>query len=303
MTPFAIAGIQMPISARESNIDAMLERLAICVSRFPWVQMVMFSELAAHGPYIHHAEPVGGPTETAFCKAAAKHGIWVLPGSYFEKAPDGKIYNTAPAISPAGEVVTRCRKLFPFLPYEVGVEGGNEVCVFDVPSVGRIGISICYDIWFPETTRMLSALGAEVLLHPVLTGTVDRDVETAIARATAAQFQLYVFDINGLGAGGVGQSAVIGPTGTTLHNAKTGEEMMPIEIDFDLVRRQRECGLQGLGQPLKSFRDRSARFPIYEQGYEGPDYSKMLGPLAVPARGTNTLAPAPLSLILDKRSA
>jgi deaminated glutathione amidase len=53
-----------------------------------------------------------------------------------------------------------------------------------VPQVGRFGLSICYDIWFPETTRQLTSAGVEVLLHPVLTGTTDRDAELAIARAT-----------------------------------------------------------------------------------------------------------------------
>ena len=78
-----------------------------------------------------------------------------------------------------------------------------------------------YDIWFPETTRTLTAMGAEVLLHPVLTGTIDRDVELSIARATAAQFQCYVFDINGLDAGGIGRSAVIDPAGTVLYHVIT----------------------------------------------------------------------------------
>ena len=82
-----------------------------------------------------------------------------------------------------------------------------------------MAVSICYDIWFPETTRTLTSMGAEVLLHPVLTNTIDRDVELSIARATAAQFQCYVFDINGIGAGGVGRSCVVDPSGQVLHEA------------------------------------------------------------------------------------
>lgn len=146
-----------------------------------------------------------GPEEDALRRAAGKHGIWLIPGSVFERAPDGLIHNTAPVIAPDGSIITRYRKMVPFLPYEVGVTAGREFCVFDVPAVGRFGLSICYDMWLPETTRSLTALGAEVLLHPVLTGTIDRNVELAIARATAAQFQCYVFDINGLGPGGFGR--------------------------------------------------------------------------------------------------
>ena len=108
-------------------------------------------------------------------------------------------------------------------------------------------------------------MGMEVLLHPVLTGTIDRDVELAIARATAAQFQCYVFDINGLDAGGVGRSSVVDPSGTVLHQSGAGEEIIPIEIDIARVRRQRERGLNGLGQPLKSFRDRPGRLSCLRQ--------------------------------------
>jgi len=291
--PFAIAGIQAPVSSHENNVPAMLHRLEICMAKFPWVQMVVFSELAARGPLLDHAEAAGGPTETAFQHAAAKHGIWLLPGSYFQRTADGRIFNTLPVIDPGGSIIGRYNKMFPFLPYEHGVEYGTEFCVFDVPDVGRFGVSICYDIWFPETTRTLTALGTEVLLHPVLTNTVDRNVELSIARATAAQFQLYVFDINGLGAGGVGRSCVIDPAGTVLHQAGAAEEIVPIEVNFEFVRRQREIGLHGLGQALKSFRDRKVEFPVYDRAGAGSNYWHELGPLTVPERGGKRLAPPP----------
>jgi hypothetical protein len=185
-----------------------------------------------------------------------------------------------------GRVVVRYRKMFPFRPYEEGIAGGTSACVFDVPGVGRFGLSICYDIWFPETTRSLTALGAEVLLHPVLTGTSDREIELSIARATAAQFQCYVFDINGIGAGGLGRSCIVDPSGQVLHQAGGQEEMIPIEIDLGQVRRQRETGLRGLGQVLKSFRDRSADFPVYDRSSGADAYLHTLSALRMPARGS-----------------
>jgi predicted amidohydrolase len=283
----------MPVAASGENLPAMRHRLDLLMARYPWVQMALFSELAPFGPLPRFAQPLPGPAEATFQEMAAKHGIWLIPGSLYEQAADGAIYNTAPVIDPTGRVVARYRKMFPFRPYEEGIAGGTSFCVFDVPGVGRFGLSICYDIWFPETTRTLTALGAEVLLHPVLTGTSDRDIELSIARATAAQFQCYVFDINGIGAGGLGRSCILDPSGQVLHQAGGQEEIIPIEIDLEQVRRQRETGLRGLGQVLKSFRDRPADFPVYDRAAGADAYLYTLGPLRMPARGARDgLAPA-----------
>ncbi|PPB79827.1 putative amidohydrolase [Albidovulum inexpectatum] len=285
MTPFAIAGIQMHVSALHSNVDGMRHRLDVLMARFPWTQMVVFSELAPYGPLLTHAQAFPNATIEQFQEDARRHGVWLLPGSMFEKCEDGAIRNTAVVINPQGEIVAKYSKLFPFLPYEQGVAPGTEFCVFDVPEVGRFGVSICYDIWFPEVTRQLTAMGAEVLLNPVLTGTTDRDAELAIARATAAQFQIYVFAVNGLSAGGVGRSIVVDPAANILHQSAGQEEMFPIEVDMDLVRRQRATGLRGLGQVLKSFRDRAIDFPIYDRTSGADAYLKTLGPLEMPTKG------------------
>ncbi len=286
MTPFAIAGVQMHVSALNSNVDGMLQRLDILMARFPWTQMVLFSELAPFGPLPRYAQPFLNDTLERFCNAARHYGIWLIPGSMFEKGADGKIYNTSAVIDPKGEIVSSYRKMFPFRPYETEVEAGTEFCVFDVPEVGRFGVSICYDIWFPETTRQLTSAGVEVLLHPVLTGTTDRDAELAIARATAAQFQCYVFDVNGLGAGGVGRSCVVDPSAHVLHQSAGQEDLFPIEVDLDLVRRQRETGMKGLGQVLKSFRDRSVDFSVYDRNSGADGYLRTLGPLEIPSQGS-----------------
>ena len=292
MTPFAIAGIQMHVAAVRENVSGMAHKLDLLMSQFPWVQMVMFSELAPFGPLTTTAQPFPNDTERTFQDLAARHGIWLLPGSMFERVGE-QIFNTASVIDPQGQVVGRYRKMFPFRPYEAGVDCGSEFLAFDVPEVGRFGVSICYDIWFPETTRALTSMGVEVLLHPVLTGTIDRDIELSIARATAAMFQCYIFDINGLGPGGVGRSCVVGPNGNVIYQAAGQEEMIPLEIDIDQVRRQREVGLQGLAQTHKSFRDRAVDFSNYDRAQEAA-YLHALGPLELPQRGLpDRLAPAP----------
>lgn len=282
MKPFAVAGIQMHIGTY-NNIAYLGQRVDLTMQLYPWVQMVVLSELAAFGPSLAHAQALALPVE-AFSEIATKHNIWLLPGSVYERA-DGVIYNTAPVINPRGEMVARHRKIFPFAPYEVGVTAGDECVVFDVPDVGRFGVSICYDMWFPETMRTLVSKGAEVILHPVLTHSIDRGIELNIAQASAAMFQSYIFDINGLGAGGNGRSCVIDPTGRTLHQSSVHDCIIPIEVDFDLVRRQRERGIMGLGQPLKTFRDRQMEFPVYNKESWDSTYLDSLGILEKPVRG------------------
>lgn len=283
MQPFAIAGLQLQLSGHGHNLPRMHERLDFLMDVFPWVQMVVFSELAACGWSPAFAQVMPGPAEQEFQGMALRHKVWVVSGSHFELAQDGAVYNTASVINPDGIVVARHRKLFPFLPYERGVSAGSEFVVFDIPEVGRFGISICYDMWFPETSRQLAAMGAEVIIHPTLTSTIDREVELSIVRATAATNQCFMVDINGVGDVGNGRSVVVGPAGDVLYQAGTAEELIPIEVDLARVRRSREVGLRGLGQPLKSFRDSAVRFPVYAG--ETREYLDTLGPLARPERG------------------
>ena len=287
-TLFSIAGVQRRVSATFENVAAMEAQVNVLMDIYPWVEMVMFSELAPLGPLTAKAQEFPNKLEDRFRALAKKHKIWLLPGTMFERK-DGHIYNTATVINPDGEIVGRYRKMFPFYPYEEGVEPGDEFLTFDVPDIGRFGVSICYDMWFPETSRTLAAMGAEVILHPTLTPSTDREIELAIARSTAAQQQCFFFDVNGIGDGGIGRSIVIGPHGDVLHQCGTGEEVFPIEIDLDQVRHSRERGLKGLGQTLKSFRDRKIEFDVYDSGWSGDGYLSELGPILKPGRkGVNS---------------
>jgi predicted amidohydrolase len=289
MTPFSIAGVQMHVSASSSNIEEMRRQLAALTQRFPWVDMVVFSELAALGPRREHAQDVDGPARAAFCEMAREHGIWLIPGSIFEQE-GGRIYNTSMAIDPTGEVVGRYRKMFPFEPYEQGITPGREFLVFDVPRVGRFGLSICYDMWFPETTRTMAAMGAEVILHPSLTDTIDRNVEVTIAQASAAMNQCFIVDVNGVGEGGHGHSSVVGPQGNVVYRAGPNPEVIPVQLDLEQVRWERENGILGLGQVLKSFRDRQVDFPVYRPETFDSSYLESLGALRQASRNTPTAA-------------
>jgi predicted amidohydrolase len=290
MKPFSVAAIQMRILP-QSNVERLCTRIELAVAAFPWIQMVVLSELASFGPGLHHAETLPGPTEDTYRNLAAKLGIWLLPGSLYERVGE-HVYNTTPVITPNGAVVARYRKMFPFRPYEQGVTPGTEFVVFDVAGAGRFGVSICYDMWFPETTRTLASMGAEVVLHPTLTDTLDREIELSIARTNAAINQCYFFDVNGLGNGGYGRSIVIGPSGDVIHQSTVAEEVMPIEIDLARVRRERNVGLHGLGQPLKSFRDRNVDFNVYRPDGFDFTYLHALGPLERADRRSTVRGPS-----------
>ena len=277
---FGIAGLQLALGPGD-NLAQLGAEIASVARRFPWVRMVLAGELCGFGANTDFAQCLPGSAETTLCQIAAECGLWLIPGSLYE-VRDGAVYNTTPVIDPNGEVIARYRKIFPFRPYERDVEPGNEFVVFDVPDAGRFGISICYDMWFPETTRSLCSLGAEVILHPTMTNTIDRDVEIAIARASAATNQCYFVDVNVAGDLGVGQSVICGPGGEVIHQAGVGREIMPFEVDFAYLRRCRERGWQGLGQPLKSFRDNAVVYPAYASARADSAALAALGPLELP---------------------
>lgn len=282
---FGMAAMQLDL-VRGDNIARIAAEVATLKKVMPWVHMVVVGELAAFGAGTAHAQPIDGPAENRFREIARKHRIWLVPGSLYERR-GSLVFNTAPVIDPDGTVVARYRKQFPFLPYEKGVAPGHETVVFDVPGVGRFGVSICYDMWFPETTRSLCWMGAEVIVHPTMTYTVDRDAELAIARASAAINQCYFVDVNVAGDLGVGRSIVCGPGGEVIHQAGSGREVIAFEIDLGYLRAVRERGWQCLTQPLKSFRDSEIIFPAYGAGVAPSQHLSSLGRLAVPEDRTD----------------
>lgn len=279
MSTFGICVLQLNAS-NGSNVESMVNEIESAIARFPWVQMFLLGELNALGTDKALAAPMPGPAEDPFRELAARHGVWLIPGSFME-ACGTAIYNTVPVIAPNGDVIARYRKQFPWLPYEVGVTPGDEYCVFDVPGTGRFGLSNCYDMWFPETVRTLAWMGAEVILHPSLTSTIDRDVEKAMIRAHAAQNQCYFVDCNVAGPLGVGESLIAAPGGDVVYAAGKGREVIPLKLDMNLVRETRANGWQNLGQPLKSFRDSTVPFPPYSEGRDS-EALQALGPLAMP---------------------
>jgi len=281
MSYLSIAGLQLELDS-EDNLSILEKEIDGVKKRFPWIQMVVLPELCTYGGSTALAVQMPGEVENCFREAARKNDIWLIPGSIMESR-DGKVYNTAPVINPEGEVIARYSKQYPFLPYEKGVSGSDNFVVFEVPGVGKVGLIICYDIWFPEIIRQLAWMGAEAIIVPTLTNTIDRDVELAISIANASINQLYFFSLNSAGRLGNGKSVVVGPDGTVIYQASTNRDIIAVEMDFNHVRRVRERGLHGLGQTLKSFRDANMSYPVYQPGAGAGAFAR-LGTLEVPEK-------------------
>ncbi len=238
------------------------------------------------------AQPIPGPLTDRLGDLAADTGLWLVPGSIYERGLDGRAYNTAVVVSPEGKVAAAYRKIFPWQPYE-GSAAGDEFVVADLPGIGRIGLAICYDGSFPEVVRQLAWLGAEVIIQPVWTSTRDREMELVCARANAWSNQVYVVNVNTAAPLGVGQSLVVDPEGTVRQQAGGGEELLVDVLDLDAVARVREFGSNGINRPWKQLAEHgpNLRLPMYADGVIQPP-AWQIHPRTDPSAGRrNTLHP------------
>jgi formamidase len=221
---------------------------------FPRTRLVIHPELYLEGiapatvPYPtgrnDDVEAIPGPRTERLAALARELGVWLVPGSIYERGDDG-IYNTAIAIAPDGSIRAKYRKVFPWRPFEK-VAHGNEFVVFEIDGIGRAGLMICYDGWFPEVARHLAWMGAEVILHPSATTTSDRAQELVLARANAIVNGVYVVNVNVGGSPGAGGSIIVDPEGHELQVAGPGELFQTEALDLDAVTRVRTYGSVGM---------------------------------------------------------
>ena len=245
MSHFAIAGLQLELSAAGQPAPGAQRTRASASSDSRGSTWPCWASCACSAPNKGNAQPLPGRVEEELGQIARDLQLWLIPGSIYERDGD-RIYNTTPVINSRGEVVARYRKMFPFLPYETGVTPGAEFVVFDVPDVGRFGVSICYDMWFPETTRTLAWMGAEVITAPHddqhdRSRTSSFRSRAPMPRSTSAISSTSIARAGSASAGRV----IVGPDGTVLHQAGIGHEIMPVEIDLEHGAAQPATRLDG----------------------------------------------------------
>ncbi|HVR07948.1 MAG TPA: carbon-nitrogen hydrolase family protein [Thermoanaerobaculia bacterium] len=211
--------------------------------------------LGPHEEKVRRAESLGGATCQRFANLARSLGVHLLLGSFNERSDDpSRCYNTSVLFGADGEILAAYRKIHLFdidLPELKFMESatckpGDEAVVVDTP-FGRIGLSICFDLRFPEHYRRLTERGAEILLVPsAFTRATGKDHWETLLRARAIENQCYVVapaqfgshDDNGLRESW-GRSMIIDPWGLVLATAPDGRSLAIAEIELDRVAQTR----------------------------------------------------------------
>ncbi len=222
-------------------------------------QLVALPEyLQYRGPddgYRASARPIPGPFTEPFAEVARRHGCWVLVGSLAEANEDAaRPFNTSVLLGPDGSIAARYRKIHLFdVAVDAGpvdresarVSAGGELVVADAAGM-KLGMTICYDLRFPELYRSLALAGAEVLAVPAnFTERTGRDHWEVLLRARAIENGAWVVAPSQIGGPpgqpAFGRSMVIDPWGTVVAQAPDRVGIVRAEIDLDrvaAVRRQ-----------------------------------------------------------------
>jgi len=259
-----------PVQAAEplSNFSESAQRL---MKSFPQTQLLIYPELHLFGDAPTHAElnacaePLDGPRVRTLAQLAGDLNVWLVPGSVCERGTAGQLFNTAVVLSPQGQLAAAYRKVFPWRPYEP-FDPGDRFVTFELSGIGTAGLSICYDAWFPEVTRHLAWMGAEVVLNVVKTTTCDRAQEVVLARANAIVNQVFVVSVNCAGPTGTGQSVIVDPEGLVRASAVGAEVTVLTDVlDLEHVARVRRYGTVGLTRPWSQFQpgDAPLSLPLY----------------------------------------
>jgi predicted amidohydrolase len=185
---------------------------------------------------------------------AAELGIDLVAGSIAERRPgEQKLANTSVHVGPDGEIAAVYRKLHMF---DVEVEGvvyreseteqpGDEVALSATAAGVELGLSICYDVRFPELYRILALRGARVIAIPAaFTLATTRDHWETLVRARAIENQVFVVAPDQIGSGGPnirsgGRSLIVDPWGIVLAQAPDAECHIVADLDFDRQDRIR----------------------------------------------------------------
>jgi omega-amidase len=173
-----------------------------------------------------------------------------LPGSMVEKETiDGKeyLYNSLPIFGPDGNLIDTYRKICPYYPLESGITPGDKYVVLTIKEKNiKFGIMICHDWCFPEISRNLTLLGAEILIRPAIDPEGLYDSFKYVPVVRALENQAYFISLNTTGDNGditaYGHTMIADPEGRIIYEAGNTETNYCITLDADIVTRNRKHG-------------------------------------------------------------
>lgn len=249
MTAYRVAACQMDSqNDKDANLDTALTLLDEAAADDVDLAALpeMFTFMGEKEAYRPNAEPIPGPVTEKLGEKAAEHGMWIHGGSMFEVAEtDGKVHNTTVVFNPEGDLVSTYRKIHLF-DVEIGdevvtqesarVEPGDEVTTVDT-GFATLGLTICYDLRFPDFFSSLAAQGADLMLVPAaFTKHTGKDHWAPLLKARAIETQSYVIAPGQIGdkPNGVpsyGRSLVIDPWGNVIARASDTEEVITADLD------------------------------------------------------------------------
>ncbi|MGK2954420.1 MAG: carbon-nitrogen hydrolase family protein [Solirubrobacterales bacterium] len=250
------AVVQMNSTAdRDRNLE-VAERL-VRASASDGAALVVLPEkwplMAAGEVLVAGSEPIDGPAMSAAGGWAAELGINLQAGSFTESAEgDGLPTNTAVMFSPEGEATATYRKIHMFDVDVGGVEyressfeqAGEETTVVSAGEA-TVGMTICYDLRFPELFRALLDEGVDTYTVPsAFTATTGRDHWETLVRARSIENQAFVIAANQVGQAdpefeSFGHSMISDPWGTVLARVEDGEDFAAADLDFDRLAETR----------------------------------------------------------------
>jgi len=256
---FVVAAVQMLASSdKEANLKSAEAGIRSAASGGARVVALpeVFNWRGKQKEEKKFAEPIPGPTSSYLAGLASELKIFLLGGSILESsAGSPKAYNTSLLFDPEGRTLATYRKIHLFdVSIEEGVsamesetrEAGKDVVVAKT-SLGTMGLSICYDLRFPELYRGLSTKGAEIIFVPsAFTAVTGKAHWEPLLRCRAIENQVYLVAANQVGKNPhsfetYGHSMVIDPWGRVMAQAVNGPEVIFAEIDqayLSKVRRE-----------------------------------------------------------------
>lgn len=243
-----IASIQIAASPlKQENLNKALDYIG--KAKKAGADMILFPEMfmfrkPEDAALADLAEPLDGPFVSALKKAAAEQGLYVVCGVYEQDAASNeRVYNTVVVISDKGDIAAVHRKTHLCDAWDV-VEStdfipGDQAFEVIETEFGRIGLVICYELRFPEVTRLQAVSGMDILLVPAAWygGTLKEAHWETLLKARAIENTMFVAASNQNGDLFCGNSMIIDPMGVTL--ARAGEEEGMILADIDLSRIDR----------------------------------------------------------------